>query len=118
MALYLQSPLPEEAAAALTAFREAIRDLGYIEGQTIVLDFRLSKGIMDALPALAAELVRIHHFRQAAGYVDRIIRGTKPGDLPINALSKFDFVINLRTARALGLTPPPDFTSAANEVIE
>ena len=48
-----------ETAASLTAFREGIRDLGYIEGQTIALDFRLSKGIMDALPALAAELVRI-----------------------------------------------------------
>jgi putative ABC transport system substrate-binding protein len=58
------------------------------------------------------------HFRQAASYVDRIIRGTKPGDLPINASSKFDFVINLRTARALGMTPSSDFTSAANEVIE
>jgi len=290
------SPAASEAAATLTAFREAIRGLGYIEGQTIVLDFRLSKGIMDALPALAAELVRIpvdvivtdstsatliafaathtipivmgatggdpvalglakslsrpggnvtgtfflaglsdkrlqllkqafpgvqtvavlanpkgaisvselpkaelaaarmgirlrslavstpgelralapaalsgsdgllvmpdavlwnnraiiidlaskarlpaiypereyaddgglisyganvpDHFRQAAGYVDRIIRGTKPGDLPINASSKFDFVINLRTARALGLSPSPDFTSAVNEVIE
>jgi putative ABC transport system substrate-binding protein len=43
----------------LAACREGIRDLGYIEGQTIALDFRLSKGIMDALPALAAELVRI-----------------------------------------------------------
>src|SRR5262249_20716539 len=53
------SPAASEAAATLTAFREAIRDLGYIEGQTIVLDFRLSKGIMDALPVLAAELVRI-----------------------------------------------------------
>jgi putative ABC transport system substrate-binding protein len=58
------------------------------------------------------------HFRQAAGYVDRILRGANPGDLPINASSKFDFVINLRTARALGLTPSPDFLSAANEVIE
>ena len=285
-----------EAAATLTAFREGIRDLGYIEGQTIALDFRLSKGITDALPALAAELVRIpvnvivtdttsatlaafgathtipivmgttagdpvalglaksfsrpggnvtgtnflsglsekrlqllkqafpdvqrvavlanpkdaisvsemphaevaaarigmrlfpvaastpaelhalapsalagsdgllvmpggmfwnnratiigiasmarvpaiyaereyaddggliaygpnvlEHFRQAADYVDRILRGAKPGDLPINVSSKFDFVVNLRTARALGLTPSPDFLSAANEVIE
>jgi putative tryptophan/tyrosine transport system substrate-binding protein len=58
------------------------------------------------------------HFRQAAGYVDRILRGTNPGDLPINASSKFDFVINLRTARTLGLALLPDFVSAANEVIE
>src|SRR6516164_4285909 len=53
------SPAASEAAATLTAFREAMRDRGYVEGQTIALDFRLSKGIMDALPALAAELVRI-----------------------------------------------------------
>jgi putative ABC transport system substrate-binding protein len=58
------------------------------------------------------------HFRQAAGYVDRILRGAKSGDLPINASSKFDFVINLRTARTLGLTLSPDSISAADEVIE
>jgi putative ABC transport system substrate-binding protein len=58
------------------------------------------------------------HFRQAAGYVDRILRGTSPGDLPINATSKFDFVVNLKTARTLGLTPSADFISAALEVIE
>ena len=58
------------------------------------------------------------HFRQAAGYVDRILRGEKPGDLPINASSKVDFVVNLRTARSLGLTISPDFLSGANEVIE
>jgi putative ABC transport system substrate-binding protein len=290
------SPAASETAATLTAFREGIRNLGYVEGQTIALDFRLSQGIMDALPALATELVRIpvtvivtdsttatlaafdatrtipivmgatggdpvalglakslsrsggnvtgiqalsglsqkrlqllkqafpdaqrvavltnptdaislsempkaetaaarigmrvvslaastpaelralapaalsgsdgllvmpdamfwnnrttvidlaskarvpaiyperkyaddggliayganvpEHFRLAAGYVDRILRGANPGDLPINASSKFDFVINLRTARALGLTLSPDFISAANEVIE
>jgi putative ABC transport system substrate-binding protein len=53
------SPAASETAASLNAFREGIRDLGYIEGKTIALDFRLSKGNMDALPALAAELVRI-----------------------------------------------------------
>ena len=51
-------PAASEAAATLTAFRDAIRNLGYIEGQTIVGDCRLSQGIMDALPTLAAELVR------------------------------------------------------------
>jgi putative tryptophan/tyrosine transport system substrate-binding protein len=58
------------------------------------------------------------HFRQAAGYVDRILRGEKAGDLPINASSKLDFVVNLRTAHALGLAISPDFQSSANEVIE
>jgi putative ABC transport system substrate-binding protein len=58
------------------------------------------------------------HFRQAAGYVDRILRGAKPGDLPIEQTSKLDFIVNLRTARALGFTLSPDFVSAANEVIE
>src|ERR1700680_2758907 len=53
------SPAASETAATLTAFREGIRDLGYIEGKTIALDFRLSKGNMDALLALAADLARI-----------------------------------------------------------
>ena len=57
-------------------------------------------------------------FRRAAGYVDRILRGAKPGDLPIDEPAKFDFVVNLRTARALSLAISPDFLSAANEVIE
>jgi putative tryptophan/tyrosine transport system substrate-binding protein len=58
------------------------------------------------------------HFRLAAGYVDRILRGANAGDLPINATSQFDFIINLRTAYALELSLSPDFVSAANEVIE
>ena len=53
------SPAASETAATLSAFRERVRDLGYIEGTTIALDFRLSKWNMDALPTLAAELVRI-----------------------------------------------------------
>jgi putative tryptophan/tyrosine transport system substrate-binding protein len=58
------------------------------------------------------------HFRLAAGYVDRILRGANPADLPINASSQFDFIVNLRAAHALGFAFPPDFVSAANEVIE
>jgi putative tryptophan/tyrosine transport system substrate-binding protein len=57
-------------------------------------------------------------FRRAAGYVARILRGAKPGDLPIDEASKFDFVVNLRTARALGLAISADFLSGADEVIE
>src|SRR5262249_2718892 len=67
---------------------------------------------------LSYDVDRVDNFRRAASYVDRILRGAKPGDLPVQLPTKFEMVVNRKPATALGLAIPPSIMLRADEVIE
>jgi putative tryptophan/tyrosine transport system substrate-binding protein len=98
---------------------------------TVYRDFIIKLAARHKLPAIYFQRVfvpagglisygpnLIDQFKGAAGYVDRILRGEKPADMPVQAPTKYELVINLETAKALGLEIPPMLIARADEVIE
>jgi len=103
------------ASAVAAVHRDLIITLAARHKLPAVYPGRVSV-VSGGLISYGADLV--DQYRRAAGYVDRILKGEKPSDLPVQAPTKYELVINLRTAKALGLTAPPALLARADEVIE
>ena len=113
-------------ASALDAFRDALRELGHVDGQDIAIEVRYPVGQVElewpesadegGLLAYGSRLTET--YRQLAHFASRILNGAKPGELPIEQPTRFEFVVNMNTARAIGLAIPPSLRVRATKVIE
>jgi putative ABC transport system substrate-binding protein len=129
---------PEDVDAALAMVARSRPDALFISGAPLmgghrqqILQHIIALALDHRLPASATSTEwardgllmsyapdRVDMWRRAADYVDRILKGAKPADLPVQQPTKFEFVINLKTARAIGLELPPLFVARADEVID
>jgi len=123
------SVLPE----ALDALRKGLRDFGYVEGRNLALEYRWAEGNPARMREMAGELVRLKVdliiapssvstdrndlYRRGAVFVDKILKGANPAELPVERATKFEFVLNTSTAQALGLEIPRPALLRADEVL-
>ena len=110
-------------AQALYVVGDALMSTNRIRINTLALAARLPSMYPNRASVEAGGLVSYGAnfpdlYRRAGDYVDKILRGAKPGDLPVEQPTKFELVINLTTAKALGLEPPPTLVARADRVIE